>query len=84
MPHMERYSHDLTPHYLRVLHPCIVWFLADIFYEKGALETAMAYADTSVRGLPPDGNATFGIDCEGKSVSKADITKIEFLPPGQI
>ncbi|HCM9246546.1 hypothetical protein ACWYXD_19855 [Enterobacter roggenkampii] len=82
--YQKKYGHDLKPHYLSVLHPCIVWFEADIVYEKGVLETALAYAYTSVRDLPPDGNATFGIDCDGKSVSRSDIAKIEFLPPGQI
>lgn len=37
-----------------------------------------------VRNLPPQGNSTFGIDREGKSVSRSSIAKIEFLPPGQI
>ncbi|WKE04533.1 hypothetical protein [Enterobacter asburiae] len=82
--YQEQYGHDLTPHYLRVLHPCIIWFQADIIYEKGALETALAYAYTSVRDLPPDTNATLGIDCEGKSVSRSAIARIEFLPTGQI
>ncbi|MDL9297219.1 hypothetical protein QTA23_25635, partial [Escherichia coli] len=74
----------LKPHYLSVLHPCIVWFEADIVYEKGVLETALSYAYTSVRDLPPDGNATFGIDCDGKSVSRSAIARIEFLQPGQM
>lgn len=82
--YFENYAHDLTPHYLKVLHPCIVWFRADIVYEKGTLETALAYAYTSVRNLPPEGNSTFGIDREGKSVSVSSIAKIEYLPHGQI
>ncbi|MGK2699058.1 hypothetical protein [Serratia surfactantfaciens] len=82
--YLDKYGQDLTPHYLCVLHPCIVWFQEDIVYEKGALETALAYAYTSVRSLPPDTNATLGIDCEGKSVSNSAIAKIEFLPSGQI
>ncbi len=68
--YQKKYGHNLKPHYLSVLHPCIVWFEADIVYEKGVLETALSYAYTSVRDLPPDGNATFGIDCDGKSVSE--------------
>ncbi|WP_210487770.1 hypothetical protein [Pantoea ananatis] len=82
--YQEKYDQDLKPHYLSVLHPCIVWFEADIVYEKGVLETALAYAYTSVRDLPPDGNATLGIDCEGKSVFRSAIARIEFLPPGQV
>lgn len=82
--YFENYAHDLTPHYLKVLHPCIIWFQADIVYEKGTLETALAYAYTSVRNLPPEGNSTFGIDREGKSVSRSSIAKIEYLPHGQI
>lgn len=66
--YFENYAHDLTPHYLKVLHPCIVWFQADIIYEKGTLETALAYAYTSVRNLPPDGNSTFGMGREEISV----------------
>lgn len=50
----------------------------------GGLETALAYAYTSVRDLPPDGNATFGIDCDGKSVPRSAIARIEFLQPGQM
>lgn len=57
---------------------------SDIVYEKGVLETALSYAYTSVRDLPPDGNATFGIDCDGKSVSRSAIARIEFLQPGQM
>ncbi|EID8763376.1 TPA: hypothetical protein IF410_004848, partial [Escherichia coli] len=82
--YQKKYGHDLKPHYLSVLHPCIVWFEADIVYEKGVLETALSYAYTSVRDLPPDGNATFGIDCDGKSVSRSAIARIEFLQPGQM
>lgn len=79
--YLKQYGHDLTAYYLKVLHPCIIWFQADISYEKGAIETALAYAYTSVRALPPDCHATIGIDCEGKSVSRSSIAKIEFLPP---
>lgn len=82
--YLETYGYDLTAHYLKVLHPCIIWFEADIPYEDGALKTALAYAYTSVRDLPPDCHATLGIDCMGISVSRSDIAKIEFLPPGQI
>ncbi|EJT9122825.1 hypothetical protein N3883_004373 [Escherichia coli] len=79
--YLKQYGHDLTAYYLKVLHPCIIWFEADISYEKGAIETALAYAYTSVRALPPDCHATIGIDCKGKSVSRSSIAKIEFLPP---
>lgn len=82
--YQKKYGHDLKPYYLNVLHPCIVWFEADIVYEKGVLETALSYAYTSVRDLPPDGNATFSIDCDGKSVSRSAISRIEFLQPGQM
>ncbi len=82
--YQDQYGHDLKPHYLRVLHPCIVWFVSDIVSEKGVIEAALAYAYTSVRGLPPDRNSTIGIDCEGKSVPRSAIGKIEFLPSGQI
>jgi hypothetical protein len=44
---------------------------------KGEFETALPYA--SVRGLPPGGLATVGIDRNGKSVSRETIVKIEFL-----
>lgn len=80
----EYYGSDLTAHYLKVLQPCIVWFQADIPYEEGALKTALAYAYTSVRNLPPDSHATLGIDREGESVSKSSIANIEFLALGQI
>jgi hypothetical protein len=69
---------------LKVLHTLYYLVPADIVYEKGTLETALAYAYTSVRNLPPDGNSTFGIDREGKSVFRSSIAKIEFLPHGQI
>lgn len=55
-----------------------------LFMKKGGLETALAYAYTSVRDLPPDRNATFGIDCDGKSVPRSAIARIEFLQPGQM
>lgn len=36
--YQKKYGHDLKPHYLSVLHPCIVWFEADIVYEKEFLK----------------------------------------------
>ncbi len=64
---------------LEVLKPCIVCFRADIDYEKGALEAALSYAYTSVRELPPDSGAVFGIDRHGKSVSVDEIVNVEFI-----
>lgn len=75
----KKYGQDLTGHYLEVLKPCIVCFRADIDYEKGALEAALSYAYTSVRELPPDSGAVFGIDRHGKSVSVDEIVNVEFI-----
>ncbi|HHP5750862.1 TPA: hypothetical protein ACSC98_003158 [Escherichia coli] len=75
----KKYGQDLTGHYLEVLKPCIVCFWADIDYEKGALEAALSYAYTSVRELPPDSGAVFGIDRHGKSVSVDEIVNVEFI-----
>ncbi|WP_400223425.1 hypothetical protein [Escherichia coli] len=75
----KKYRQDLTGHYLEVLKPCIVCFRADIDYEKGALEAALSYAYTSVRELPPDSGAVFGIDRHGKSVSVDEIVNVEFI-----
>ncbi|EMR9906127.1 hypothetical protein [Escherichia coli] len=75
----KKYGQDLTGHYLEVLKPCIVCFRAGIDYEKGALEAALSYAYTSVRELPPDSGAVFGIDRHGKSVSVDEIVNVEFI-----
>lgn len=37
-----------------MLHPCIVWSEADIFYEEGGLERALAYDYVSAQGILPD------------------------------
>ncbi|EOV9576606.1 hypothetical protein ACN5LO_004023 [Cronobacter sakazakii] len=79
--YQEKHGQDLTGHYLKVLRPCIVCFRADIEYEKGALEAALSYAYTSVRGLPPDSSAVFGIDRNGVPVSADAIVKVEFVHP---
>ncbi len=84
MAYQKKYGHDLTPHYLSVLLPCIVCFEADIVYEKLVLESALSYAFTSFRYLPPYGNSTFFLDCDGTSVSRSAIARIEFLQPGQM
>ncbi|EEZ6118625.1 hypothetical protein OGQ40_003552 [Salmonella enterica subsp. enterica serovar Muenchen] len=76
--YQKKYGQDLTEHYLKVLKPCIVCFRADIEYEKGALEAALSYGYTSVRELPPDSGALFGIDRHGISVSLGEIVNIEF------
>lgn len=76
----QKYNQDLTEHYLRVLHPCIVWFRANIEHESGTLEAALRYAYTSVRALEPDFGAVMGIDCNGESVPANAIVKVEFLP----
>lgn len=62
-----------------MLHPCIVWFSADIEHESGTLEAALRYAYTSVRALEPDFGAMMSIDCNGESVSAKAIVKVEFL-----
>lgn len=76
----KKYDQDLTEHYLRVLHPCIVWFRADIEPESGKQWAALQYAYTSVRALEPDFGAVMGIDCSGESVSAKAIVNVEFLP----
>lgn len=68
----------LQNNYLKVLKPCIVCFRADIEYEKGAFEAALSYAYTSVRELPPDSRAVFGIDRHGISVCLDEIVNVEF------
>ncbi len=45
---------------------------------KGALEAALSYAYTSVRELPPDSDAVFGIDRHGISVCLDEIVNVEF------
>lgn len=75
----EEYQCDLTEHYLRVLHPCLVWFLAKIDNKENTLETALSYAYTSVRRLPPGHGTTSGIDCNGLSVPSEHVIKVEFL-----
>lgn len=76
----KEYGHDLTEHYLQALQPCIVWFKADVVYEEGALEAALSYAYTSVRGLPPEGGAVTGIDRHGVPVSGDAIVHVEYPP----
>lgn len=76
--YQEEYSQDLTAHYLQVLQPCIVWFLAEIVDEQRALEAALGYAYTSVRGESPDFMSVYGIDFEGISVPRDRIICVEF------
>ncbi|MGY5958070.1 DUF4261 domain-containing protein [Kosakonia sp. BK9b] len=82
--YQKKHGQDLTGHYLNVLKPCIVCFRGDIAYEKGALEAALGYAYTSVRGLPPDSSAVFGIDRHGISVSGNAIVNVEFTNSHEI
>lgn len=72
----------MTAHYLQVLHPCIVKFIAAIENDIGAVEAALAYAYTSVRNLPPDGGALYGIDRGGISIPRDSIIRIDFLDAG--
>lgn len=76
----KRFGQDLTGHYLQALKPCIVWFRAGIEYVEGALEAALSYAYTSVRGLPPEGGAVTSIDRNGIPVSSVAIVRVEYLP----
>ncbi|EOA3638208.1 MULTISPECIES: hypothetical protein [Klebsiella pneumoniae complex] len=75
----KTYGRDLTEYFLKVLNPCIVWFRANIDYQEGALEAALSYAYTSVRKLPPESDAVYGIDRHGKRVSADDIVNVEFI-----
>lgn len=57
----------------------MLWFLTETDNEENTLETALNYAYTSVRELPPGHGATSGIDCNGLSVSSESVINIEFL-----
>lgn len=60
--YQEEYGADIKPHYLAVLKPRLIWFNAMPHGSQQCIETALAYAYTSVRHLPPDGCSTLAID----------------------
>ncbi|WP_255473744.1 hypothetical protein [Pantoea sp. paga] len=76
----EEYGADLKQHYLAVLKPRIIWFIAPPPDRQRCIEAALAYAYTSVRDLPPDSCANWGIDRKGIAVPPEDIVQVEDLP----
>lgn len=76
----DAYGIDLKQHYLAVLKPRMIWFIAPAPDSQRCIEAALAYAYTSVRNLPPDGCANWGIDREGIAVPPEDIVLVEDLP----
>lgn len=76
----DKYGVDLKQHYLAVLKPRMIWFIAPPSDSQRCIEAALAYAYTSVRNLPPDGCANWGIDRQGIAVPPEDIVQVEDLP----
>lgn len=72
----NKYEEIIYYHYEDVLVPKIVTFISDKRRDNGCIETALGYAYTSVRGLPPCGMAVNCIDCEG-SVHPEQIINVE-------
>ncbi len=76
----EEHGAELMQHYLAVLKPRMIWFIAPPADSQRCIEAALAYAYTSVRNLPPDSCANWGIDRKGIAVPPEDIIQVEELP----
>ena len=75
----EKYQESILDIYKKALSPCIVKFLSDLRVDQDCLETALQYAYSSVRRLPPNGGAVDCFDGEGKTIKNEQILSIKFL-----